>query len=80
MSPHSINNILCSFSDHIFVSSGWLLDLKTERFIRSPPLLLNTPGICNYDTINYCNNVFLLLAGGCVSKNNAFIIYDFYHF
>ena len=77
MSPHSI--ALCSFSSSIFVSSGWLLDLKTEKSSRSPPLLLNTPGVCSYDTINYCNIAFLFLACGFVRKKKhlSFIEYNY---
>ena len=76
MSQHSINNILCSFSNHIFVSSGWLLDLKIERSIRSPPLLLNTSGVCNYDTINNIAIVFFFfsLVGVRAKKTLSFII------
>ena len=76
MSQHSMNNILCSFSNHIFVSSGWLLDLKIERPIRSPPLLLNTSGVCNYDTINNIAIVFFFfsLVGVCAKKTLSFII------
>ena len=66
--------IFCSFSNHIFVSSGWLLDLKIKRFIRSPPLLPNTPRVCNYDTINYCTTVFAFLACGCTKKMHLSII------
>ena len=71
---HSIT--LCSFANHIFVSSGWLLDLKTERSSRSPPLLLITPGSCNYDIIYYCNTVFFL-ACGCVAQKKKNCHYHF---
>ena len=69
-----MNIILCSFPDHIFVSSGWLLNLKTKRSIRSPPLQLITPRVCNYDAINYCNTVFLFSACGCVRKKTFIIM------
>ena len=58
---------------YIFVPSGWLLDLKT---IRNPPMLLNTPGVCNCDTISYCNTVFLFLACRFERKKN---IYHYHH-
>ena len=46
------------------------------KTIRNPPMLLNTPGVCNCDTISYCDTVFLFLASRCERKKN---IYHYHH-
>ena len=40
------------------------------KTIRNPPMLLNTPGVCNCDTISYCDTVFLFLACRCERKKH----------